>query len=145
MALPKMAPAELERGSSANDCPGRSPTGDTHDAHVTRAKGAMRTEPTRRWTVAELARVAGLSRAAFARRFKNEAGVSPLRWLAQHRLRHAAEALRETDLSLAALAAEIGYQCEFAFAKAFKRLFGIAPGMFRRMARTSVPAFRAAA
>ena len=136
MALPTVSPAELERGSSANDA---------RDPRVTRALDAMRADPTRCWTVAELARRAGLSRAAFARRFKHDVGVPPLRWLAEHRLQHAADALRQTDLSLAALAAEIGYQCEFAFAKAFKRLFGIAPGLFRRISRTSVPAFRAAA
>lgn len=112
---------------------------------IARALAAMRADPTRRWTVAGLARQAGLSRAAFARRFKQEVGVSPMRWLAEHRLRHAAEVLQRTDRSLADLAVEVGYQCEFAFAKAFKRLFGIAPGLYRRSARTSVPAFRAAA
>ncbi len=120
------------------------------DAQVVRALDAMKAEPARRWTVAELARVAGLSRAAFARRFQRALGTSPLRWLTEHRLGIAEARLLETDLALAGIAAAIGYESEFAFAKAFKRLFGVAPGMFRRVAllrrrNAPVPFFRAAA
>lgn len=120
------------------------------DAHVERALDAMRSDPSRRWTVAALGRVAGLSRAALARRFTREVGTSPLRWLAEHRLRCAQARLLETDLPLAAIAADVGYQCEFAFAKAFKRIVGLPPGVFRRVARaygapSSTPIFRAAA
>jgi transcriptional regulator GlxA family with amidase domain len=113
----------------------------------------MRAEPTRRWTVARLGRIAGLSRAAFARRFSRALGISPLRWLAEHRLSLAKRLLSESDIPLAAIAAEVGYGCEFAFAKAFKRIIGIAPGVFRRRLRmgqgsiTSIASssFRAAA
>jgi transcriptional regulator GlxA family with amidase domain len=121
-----------------------------NDAYVERALAAMRTDPARRWTVASLARVAGLSRAPFARRFRRATGTSPLRWLAGHRLGLARTRLVETDLALAAIAGEIGYSSDFAFAKAFKRLFGVAPGIFRRVAPaprqgSAVPIFRAAA
>jgi AraC-like DNA-binding protein len=102
---------------------------------VARALAAMRADPARRWTVAALGRVAGLSRAVFAKRFLEQVGVPPLRWLAEHRAALAQERLRETDLKLAAIAAEVGYLCEFAFAKAFKRLVGVAPGLFRRRER----------
>src|SRR5262245_57303887 len=119
------------------------------DAHVERALTAMRSDPAQRWTVARLARVAGLSRAAFARRFTRALGTSPLRWLTEHRLRLAEARLRETDLSLAAIAAEIGYVCEFAFGKAFKRVLGVTPGLVRRTAsrerRAPVASTRAAA
>jgi transcriptional regulator GlxA family with amidase domain len=113
------------------------------DPHVTRALSAMRADPSRRWTVAALARVAGLSRAAFARRFTKEMGTSPLRWLVAYRIQLAEARLLGTDLPLAAIAAELGYVCEFAFAKAFKRIVGVAPGIFRR--RDVRPTFRAAA
>lgn len=119
------------------------------DGYVARALDAMKADPARRWTVSALARICGLSRAAFARRFTRALGVSPLRWLTEHRLRLAQERLRETDLTLAAIAAELGYTSEFAFAKAFKRLFGIAPGLFRRRVAlvhpriTPIPALRA--
>jgi transcriptional regulator GlxA family with amidase domain len=76
--------------------------------------------------------------------------MSPVRWLTEHRLRLAQTRLVETDLGLAGIATEVGYDSEFAFAKAFKRLFGIAPGMFRRIVRahrrpSMPPSFRAAA
>ncbi len=129
-----------------------APANDLHaeDGYVERSLSAMRADPARRWTVASLARVAGLSRAPFARRFRRATATSPLRWLAEHRLGLAGKRLVETDLPLAAIALEIGYGSDFAFAKAFKRFFGIAPGVFRRVAfagghgRTA-PIFRAAA
>jgi AraC-like DNA-binding protein len=135
-------PSPLRRGRVANDvqpAPARDP-------YVERALAAMKADPARRWTVSALARVAGLSRAPFARRFRRALGVPPLRWLTEHRLAAARRRLVETDLALAAIAAEIGYESEFAFAKAFKRRFGVAPGRFRRIASVSgAPAFRAAA
>ncbi len=123
---------------------------EPRDSHVARALAAMKADPSRRWTVASLGRVAGLSRAALARRFTTTLGVSPLRWLAEHRLRLAKDRLVETDLPLAAIAADVGYRCEFAFAKAFKRIVGMPPGVFRRAVRTrrapgASPVFRAAA
>src|SRR5262249_45450439 len=115
--------------------------------HVARAVAAMKSAPSHRWTVAALARVGGLSRAAFARRFTRALGVPPRRWLARHRLRLAETRLVDTDQGLAAIAAEGGYASEFAFAKAFKRLVGVAPGVFRRAQRSAAlrPIFRAAA
>jgi transcriptional regulator GlxA family with amidase domain len=109
---------------------------DVHapDSFVQRALEAMMADPARRWTVAALARVAGLSRAPFARRFRRSTDTSPLRWLTEHRLGLAQRRLVATDLGLAAIALDIGYSSDFAFAKAFKRAFGIAPGSFRRLA-----------
>lgn len=115
------------------------------DAQVAKAIDAMKSDPTKRWSVADLAKVAGLSRAAFARRFQKDCGVAPLHWLAEHRLERACQYLIETTWPLARIATEVGYTCEFAFAKAFKRLTGVAPGVFRRSARVTTPVFRAAA
>jgi transcriptional regulator GlxA family with amidase domain len=102
------------------------------DRHVERAIEAMTREPNRKWTVASLAKIAGLSRAAFARRFVKAAGAPPLAYLTELRMQLAAARLRETDDTLAAIAIAVGYVSEFAFAKAFKRQFGRAPGLFRR-------------
>lgn len=115
------------------------------DLQVARAIAAMKADPSRSWTVAALARIAGLSRAAFARRFKRAMRVPPLRWLTEHRLKIAQTRLVETEMALAAVAQEIGYVSEFAFAKTFKRMFGVAPGKFRRLARHAESPFRAAA
>ena len=102
-----------------------------HDLAISRAVLAMKAEPSRRWTLAELARLAGMSRAAFARRFRRAMGVAPLRHLTDLRMRFAAEQLTSNAEKLAAIAALVGYTSEFAFAKAFKRAFGISPGSFR--------------
>ena len=115
------------------------------DEYVAKAIVAMMKDPSRKWTVAALARIAGLSRAAFARRFSRATGRPPLRWLTEHRLRLAQKMLAGTELGLAGVATEIGYVSEFAFAKAFKRLFGIAPGLFRRNVNRTTQPIRAAA
>ncbi|MEZ4448455.1 MAG: helix-turn-helix transcriptional regulator [Nannocystaceae bacterium] len=98
----------------------------------------MHSRPTERWTVEALARAAGLSRAAFARRFLAELGVPPLRHLTDLRMRRAARRLVESDDSLAAIAADVGYDSEFAFGRAFKRHLGEAPGAYRRRVRAEV-------
>jgi AraC-like DNA-binding protein len=106
------------------------------DRRIARALQRMRDDPAERWTVAALAKTAGLSRAAFARRFLSEVGVPPLRYLADLRMRRAAELLAEGDEPLASVAAAVGYDSEFAFSRAFKRHTGEAPGVFRRRSRS---------
>jgi AraC-like DNA-binding protein len=111
------------------------------DRRLSRALAAMQAEPARPWTVLGLARAAGLSRAAFARRFLAELGVPPLRYLAERRMQLASLLLVEGDDSLASVAAQIGYESEFAFSRAFKRHHGEAPGAFRRRVRACPTAF----
>ncbi|WP_437280246.1 AraC family transcriptional regulator [Sorangium sp. So ce375] len=112
------------------------------DRRVARVLRLMQEKPAERWSVEALAKAAGLSRAALARRFLAELGVPPLRYLAELRMQRAAELLAESDGSLAAVAAEVGYDSEFAFSRAFKRHMGEAPGAFRRRSRSEGAAFR---
>ena len=114
-----------------------------HDVQVERALAQMLSRPANRWTVVALAKIAGLSRAAFARRFLAIVGAPPLKHLTALRMQIAAVALRDSADGLASIAASVGYASEFAFAKAFKRRFGQAPGAFRRAFRRAAPAFRA--
>ncbi|GGM69980.1 AraC family transcriptional regulator [Dactylosporangium sucinum] len=102
------------------------------DPAVGAALQAMHADPAAPWTVASLARVAGLSRAPFARRFGALAGQPPRTYLTWWRMTTAARLLREDGAPLHAVAARVGYTSEFAFATAFKRHFGTAPGRFRR-------------
>ncbi|WP_033340987.1 AraC family transcriptional regulator [Catenuloplanes japonicus] len=88
--------------------------------------------PSRQWTVDQMAALANLSRSTFARRFATTVGMPPLRYLGWWRLHIAARRLRQTDVSLAVIAGEVGYGSEFALAHAFKREFGMATGTFRR-------------
>ncbi|MGW7367142.1 AraC family transcriptional regulator [Streptomyces sp. NPDC054841] len=102
------------------------------DAAVKAALDAMHSDPARPWTVEELGARAGLSRAAFARRFTALVGQSPLAYLTWWRMTTAGRLLRESDAPLRAIAERAGYTSEFAFAKAFKREYGLAPGHYRR-------------
>lgn len=118
------------------------PSGDPSIAESIRV---MRSELQRHWTVAELARKLGMSRAAFARRFKEATQEPPLRHLTGLRLARAAELLEHSELGLAELAEHVGYRSEFAFSRAFKRRYGVAPGTFRRGIRRAPTMFAAAA
>jgi AraC-like DNA-binding protein len=105
------------------------------DPVIAPALQAIHDEPGRSWTVDALRRRSGLSRAAFARRFTAVVGEPPLSYLTSWRMTAARRLLRESDAPLSAVAARSGYGSEFAFAKAFKRAYGIAPGGYRRQAR----------
>jgi AraC-like DNA-binding protein len=102
------------------------------DPAITAALHAIHRDPAHPWTVASLAARAGLSRAAFARRFTEKVGRPPLTYLTWWRLTLAAQLLRDTDAPLRLVAGRSGYSSEFAFAKAFKRHHGSAPGKLRR-------------
>ncbi|GAB3438682.1 AraC family transcriptional regulator [Actinophytocola sediminis] len=106
--------------------------GALHDQALSAALRAIHRHPETQWTVESLARTAGMSRAAFAKRFTTTLRQPPLAYLTWWRLTTAARLLRESDLPLRTVAARCGYGSEFAIAKAFKRAFGVAPGQYRR-------------
>lgn len=87
------------------------------------------------WTVESLASAAGMSRSAFAQRFKDKVGQPPLDYLARWRMFRAERLLRQTDSAMGEIAEKVGYESEASFNKAFKRLVGAAPGAYRRAAR----------
>lgn len=103
-----------------------------NDPATNAALQAMHRDPAHRWTVATLAAEAGLSRSPFARRFTTLVGQPPLSYLTRWRMIIAARLLRESDAPLSTIAGRVGYTSEFAFASAFKRHHGTAPGRFRR-------------
>lgn len=81
--------------------------------------------------MAELAAKVGLSRATFAKRFTQLTDLPPLAYLTWWRMTLAAGLLRDTDRLLADIADGVGYSSAYAFANAFKRVYGIAPGRYR--------------
>jgi len=101
------------------------------DQPITAALTAIHRDPARPWTVASLAAIAGLSRTPFAKRFADLTGQPPVRYLTWWRMTTAAHLLRTSDLPLRTVAGQVGYQSEYAFAAAFKREYGAAPGRFR--------------
>jgi AraC-like DNA-binding protein len=107
--------------------------GALHDDVIGPALRAVHADPSHPWTVAALAGRAGLSRAAFARRFRATVGEAPLTYVRRWRMTLASERLARGD-RIAAVASLAGYENEFAFAKAFKRVRGVAPGHLRHTA-----------
>ncbi len=83
-------------------------------------------------SLSELARVSGMSRTAFAARFKALVGRSPLAYAIDWRMALAKDALRMTDRPIGELAFELGYASESAFSTAFRRDVGCAPRAYRR-------------
>lgn len=102
------------------------------DARVGRALALMHADRQRAWSTEELAREVGASRSAFADRFTALVGEPPMRYLAQQRMRYAAQRLRETDEPIARIAEAAGYESEPAFHRAFKRAFNEPPAAWRR-------------
>ena len=96
-----------------------------------RAVTAMLMAPARAWTLDALAAEAQVSRATLVRIFHKAAGLAPLAFLSELRLELARHRLASTNMNLAKLAAEVGYVSESAFARAFRRRFGVSPGRSR--------------
>jgi len=110
------------------------------DLRVMRALKAVQAEPARHFKVAELAKLAGASRAAFVRLFRAATGTSPQRFLRGRRLQRAAELLLTTDETLAQIAARVGYESEFSLSRAFKQRFGLSPSRYREQAQFTIRA-----
>src|SRR5258708_1807187 len=84
------------------------------------------------WTVETLAAASGMSRSAFAVRFKEMVGETPLEYLTSWRMQNAAALLQKGDRKLIDVAKAVGYDSDAAFSKAFKRVLGVPPRHFRR-------------
>ncbi|PWC33013.1 AraC family transcriptional regulator [Azospirillum sp. TSO35-2] len=105
--------------------------GALRDARIAPALRLMHGDPGRAWQLGELARTVGMSRTAFAVRFKAAAGVGPLTYLLNWRMRLAERELRHGTTPVSALALSLGYTSESAFSNAFKRTRGMAPSLYR--------------
>jgi AraC-like DNA-binding protein len=95
-------------------------------------------------TIADIARAASLSESRLYALFENWLGVSPARYVARCRLRHAATLLRGTSMSVLGVALAIGYGDQSSFTRAFQREFGQSPSAYRKSspARRESPAQR---
>jgi transcriptional regulator GlxA family with amidase domain len=105
------------------------------DVRIARVLASLRQRPEERWTIAKMAKLAGMSRAAFIRLFTAATGVPPLTYATRLRIEVAQALLAETDEAAAAIAARVGYGSVYAFSRAFTRLTGKPPVLFRKMAR----------
>ena len=101
------------------------------DDRIAAAIGILRSQPKRPWTVERLSACVNLSRSPFALRFKQKVGQSPMTYLRQLRLDLATELMTAGNWKLKEIAAQVGYESETSFGKAFKSVFGISPGTWQ--------------
>ena len=92
---------------------------------------AIHRAPERDWAVEELAKLAAMSRSAFAGRFTALLGQPPGTYVLHQRLEHAAHLLRSTSEPVGRIAAVVGYESEAAFSRAFARAHGQSPRAWR--------------
>lgn len=105
------------------------------DPQLSAAMNAIHGDLTQAWTVAELARAAGMSRSAFAAAFHAKAGETPLSYLTSWRLYRAKTLLRDTPLSVQEIAVRVGYETGTALSRVFTRREGVSPGVWRKTRR----------
>jgi AraC-like DNA-binding protein len=107
----------------------------TRDPDVSRALTILHRRYAEPWTVAALAREVGVSRTVLAERFHHFLDVPPMAYLMRWRLRLGARALATSSRSVGEIAADVGYESEAAFNRAFKREYGLPPVRYRKASR----------
>ena len=101
------------------------------DPYLQRVLIALHKEPHIRWTVESMAEQAGLSRTAFAKRFRETLGDTPMHYLHRHRMELAASMLKKTRSNIELIAQELGYANSQNFRKHFLRTYKMPPNAFR--------------
>jgi AraC-like DNA-binding protein len=103
----------------------------TRDLIVGKSLGLLHSRVAHPWTIADLADEVGISRSALVERFTRYLSEPPMAYLTRWRLQLAARSLEKTSRGIAEIAADVGYESEAAFNRAFKREFGQPPGRYR--------------
>jgi AraC-like DNA-binding protein len=102
------------------------------DKHISAAITAIHDAPAHRWTLQALAERAGMSRSAFALRFKETVGASPMEYLTRWRMLLAGDRLMNSSDPVSIIARSLGYESESAFSTAFRRVMGRSPRQYGR-------------
>jgi AraC-like DNA-binding protein len=102
------------------------------DRQIGKVLAAMHADPSRRWTLQDLAERAGMSRSTFAQRFRETVGETPMEYLTRWRMLLAGDRLVNSRDGLAQTAISLGYESESAFSTAFKRVMGVSPRQYAR-------------
>jgi AraC-like DNA-binding protein len=101
------------------------------DPIVGKSLGLLHSRIAHPWTIADLANEVGISRSGLVERFTRYLAEPPMTYLSRWRLQLAARSLESTSRGVAEIAADVGYESEAAFNRAFKREFGQPPGRYR--------------
>jgi transcriptional regulator GlxA family with amidase domain len=107
------------------------------DPEVANTLALLHRKPAHPWTISSLASEVGISRSVLAERFRRYLSETPMAYLTRWRLQLGAQLLTSTNNSVAAIAAEVGYESESSLNRAFKREFGLPPARFRSRARAT--------
>jgi AraC-like DNA-binding protein len=110
------------------------------DPEIGTALALLHRDPSRAWTVDDLAKAAGMSRSVLAERFQHYIGEAPIAYLTRWRLQLAAQRLASSSQGVANIAVGVGYRSEAAFNRAFKREFGLPPARFRSRSKPAATA-----
>lgn len=94
---------------------------------IARVLASLHKDPGHKWSVAEMAKIAGMSRSLFATKFVDIVQETPMDYLCHWRMHLAKQSLAKREKSVITLANELGYQSEAAFRKAFKNTTGKSP------------------
>jgi AraC-like DNA-binding protein len=109
------------------------------DPIVGKSLGLLHSRVAHPWTIADLADEVGISRSALVERFTRYLSEPPITYLTRWRLQLAARSLEKTSRGVSEIAADVGYESEAAFNRAFKREYGQPPGRYRSGARAARP------
>jgi AraC-like DNA-binding protein len=102
------------------------------DKRIAKALQHLHNSPQIPWTLEKMGEEIGMSRAAFAKRFKELVGQPMFEYLTLLRVQRARELLQETNLRLYEVASKVGYESDLAFAKTFKKYTGTTPTRYRK-------------
>jgi AraC family transcriptional activator of mtrCDE len=102
------------------------------DRQINNALKMIHSKPENSWTLEMIAKDIGMSRSAFAARFKNLVGETPMEYITRWRMARARDLLKDYQKPLIVIAEQVGYTSEAAFNRAFKRVFKHNPGFMRR-------------
>jgi len=107
------------------------------DPEVGKALALLHRQPAHPWTIGDLANEVGISRSVLAERFRRYLAETPIAYLTRWRLQLGAQMLISTNSGVSQIAADVGYESEPAFNRAFKREFGLPPARYRAQSKSS--------
>jgi len=102
------------------------------DPRIAKSLQHLHNNPETTWTLEKMAEDIGMSRAAFAKRFKELVGQPMFEYLTKLRIQRAKELLKDTQLRLYEVASRVGYESDLAFTKTFKKHTGTTPTRYRK-------------
>ncbi len=120
---------EALRSTAAEEVP-HGITRALSDPRLALAIRHLHEDPSKPWTVEQMADVAALSRSAFFNRFRQKVGVAPMEYLTSWRMALARNLLLSRQAGLQEIAERVGYGSASAFSTAFTRLVGLPPSRY---------------